>query len=206
MIDLKVADTTRFAARALAVPLRSVARMAGLFEPWLLLLTRVWLAQAFLTLQIVAMVGSSQGPSAALAGAWWRDTFQQIAASGWGSAIEALCPLLLILGLAVRPASLLLLIQVAILQQGRTTLHVFWVLLLACLIVRGAGRISLEALFARGVSRSAIPGVRLVTSLRHWCDRRGTPIMLVTLRLVIAGVLLFRFGDAGKQVYVRTGK
>ncbi len=195
-VDVGASEDAHLTARALAVPLRLAARLAGLLEPWLLLATRVWLAQAFLGLQVAAMLGPGRDLSATLGEAWWIDTFRQVAESGWGSAIQAFCPLLLIVGLAVRPASVLLLLQVVLLHQGRATLHVFWVLLLVCLVVRGAGRVSLEGLFARGAGDSALPGVRLVGAIHRRLDRRGTPILLLLLRLVIAAVLVFRSGDA----------
>ena len=193
-IDAEATETAHFAARALAVPLRLVARLAGLLEPWLLLLTRVWLAQAFLSLQLASMMATGHDLSATLGEAWWVDIFRQVAASGFGAAIQAICPLLLIVGLAVRPASVLMLIQVLLLQQGRATLHVFWVVLLVGLVVRGAGRLSVEAVFVRGASDSALPGVRMVGAIHRWLDRVATPVLLLMLRLVVAAALMFRSG------------
>ena len=61
--------------------------------------------------------------------------------------------------------------------------------------MRGAGRISLESLFGRGAAVSALPGVRVVTAIHSWLDKHGTPILLLVLRLLVAGVLVFRSGD-----------
>ena len=190
------AEMARKAAQALAGPLRLIVRLVGLLRPWLLLLTRIWLAQAFLTLQVTAMLGAGRHLATAPVGAWWIDTFRQVAASGWGAAIQALCPLLLMVGLAVRPASMLLLVQVAALQQGHVTLHVFWVLLLVGLVVSGAGRISLGALFARGAMESALPGVAVVGSAHRWLEQGGKPVLLLALRMTTAAVLLFRFENS----------
>ena len=193
--ESKASEAAYRLARALAAPLGVGAKLARLFEPWLLLLTRVWLAQAFPTLQVLSMLGGDHDLSAALAGVWWIDTFRHVAASGPGSAVQALCPLLLALGLALRPAAFLMLVQVVLLGPGRETLHTFWVTLLAGLLVRGPGRFSLEGLLGHGVAESALPGVQIVTMIHDWLDRRGTPIMLVALRLLVATVLLFRSGD-----------
>ena len=193
--EVDASDLAHRAARALAVPLRIGARLVGLFEPWLLLLTRVWIAQAFLTLQAASMFGTDHGLSATLTGVWWIDTFHRIASSGWGSAVQTLCPVLLILGLGARPAAALMLIQVVLLTKGSEALHVFWIMLLVCLLVRGPGRLSLEGLFGRGAAESALPGVRLITAIHGWLDRRGTPVLLLALRLLVASVLVFRSGD-----------
>ena len=186
----------RRTARVLAIPLRFGAKLAGLFEPWLLLLARVWLAQAFLTLQVAAMFANEHDLSATLGGVWWVGFYRQVEASGLGAALQTICPLLLILGLAVRPASALMLIQVLMLQHGRESLHVFWAVLLVCLLVRGTGRLSLEGLLGRGALESALPGVRAIAALHHWLDWRGTPVLLLALRLLVASVLVLRSGSA----------
>ena len=188
-------ETALKGARALAAPLRVGSKLVGLFEPWLLLLSRVWLAQAFLTLPIASMLGTGQDLSATLGRAWWFDTFQRVASSGWGSTALALLPVLLLLGLAVRPVSVLMLIPVAMLRPGRETVHVFLSMLLICLLVRGAGRLSLDGLFGRGVASSALPGARLVSTIRDKLDRHGPSFLFLVLRLLVATVLVFRSGD-----------
>lgn len=177
-------------ARTAAVPLRVAARLAGLFEPWLLLLARAWLAQAYLGLLLAAMLGPGDGLSATLTGAWWVDLLRQLAASGWGTALQALCPLLLIAGLAARPAAALMIVQAAVLDDSHARLHLFWVALLACLVARGPGRFSIEGALGRGAADSALPGVRLTVATHRWLERRGTPVALLAFRFLVAGAML----------------
>ena len=81
--ESETSETVHKAARSLAVPLRFVAGLAGWLEPWLLLFTRIRLAQVFLALQF-DMLMSGHNQSATFAGTWWLDTLRQVATSGWG--------------------------------------------------------------------------------------------------------------------------
>ena len=63
-----------------------------------------------------------------------------------GTFFELLCPVLLFIGLGTRAAAFILLIMTAFIQityQQHIT-HIYWMILLAVLILQGAGRISLD--------------------------------------------------------------
>lgn len=73
--------------------------------------------------------------------------------------IEVTAPILLVMGLATRPAALVLLgmttvIEVFVYPQAWPT-HIQWVAMMLVLLCRGAGSVSLDHLIKRWVHRSA---------------------------------------------------
>jgi putative oxidoreductase len=77
------------------------------------------------------------------------------------TAIELTCPLLLILGLATRPAAAVLLGMTLVIQlfvyPENWPDHILWGSILAYLVARGAGAVSLDHLIARAVGRRSMP-------------------------------------------------
>ncbi len=76
----------------------------------------------------------------------------------WVTAVaEIALPVLLLVGLATRPAALGLLLMTAVIQliapDGWVNFHLYWAALALALIALGAGRLSIDALLAR-LSRS----------------------------------------------------
>ncbi len=158
--------------------------------PWLALFIRLWLARAFLVVQVTGlMLGDAAAP---LTGAWWADTIHRVASSTPGTLIQAACPLLLLIGLFTRPAALAMLLQVALLPpQGMTPDRgALWVALLAWMALSGPGALSLDRLLGRGAAASALPGHRALAAAIAWTDRHLAPAGLLLLRLVLAAALL----------------
>ena len=160
-------------------------------ERWLLLATRLWLAQAFLVLQ-VSMLMSGTGLTAALSGGFWEAGTRAVFASGFGGAIQALCPLLLALGLLTRPAAAAMILQVLLLHHAgeRASLDALWIVLLVSLTILGPGTFSLDRWLGPGTANSAVPGMRAVAAFYAALTRRGTPLLLIGLRVLIALVVL----------------
>jgi len=154
-----------------------------LVAPWLALVIRLWLAQAFAIAGIAAMMhGAPQGGSGLLA---------VVAASGVGVAIQAACPILLALGLLTRPAALALIVQAQLLRipgvAGDAPLY--WTVLLAWLAVFGAGALSLDRLLARGAESVAVPGAAALLHAADWFTRYAGPLAQLALRLWLAAEL-----------------
>jgi putative oxidoreductase len=65
--------------------------------------------------------------------------------------IELVCPVLLVVGLLTRVATIPLLIMIAIIQATFMSHHdhMYWALLLGTLMLKGAGPFSLDALYSR---------------------------------------------------------
>ena len=171
--------------------LQAVDTVSRWLRPWLALLIRAWLAQAFLVSQVGGLMLGGQ-LDAPLSGAWWTAAAQQVAHSAPGTIIQAVCPLLLLAGLLTRPASLAMLIQVALVPPTGMTADrgALWVALLAWLLVSGPGTLSLDALFARGASASALPGRRALAAAIAWLDSWLAPPILLLLRLLAAVAIL----------------
>ena len=112
------------------------ARVLGSLEPVPLAASRLWLAQAFIVLQVtMSMHGAAPGD--ALRGVWWENTLHGVVASGFGTSLQAICPVLVAVGLFCRPAGTLLLVQVLLIRilpldaAGEpSTVRVFWIVLL----------------------------------------------------------------------------
>jgi putative oxidoreductase len=67
------------------------------------------------------------------------------------TAFELICPILLVLGLMTRFATLPLLVITAVIQATYISHpdHLYWALLLGILLLKGAGALSLDALWCR---------------------------------------------------------
>ena len=84
----------------------AVSALGAALGPWLDLAIRLWLAQAFLVVQVREMMASpSSGPSAPLGPSWWLGALHGVMASGPGAAFQGACPVLLAVGLLCRPVA-----------------------------------------------------------------------------------------------------
>jgi putative oxidoreductase len=75
-----------------------------------------------------------------------------------GTALELLCPILLVLGIGTRPAAAILLIMTAVIEltsdpdflsEAASTQHQYWMILLSVLVFYGAGKLSLDYLIRK---------------------------------------------------------
>ena len=183
---------------ALFGPIPALAARAGQFlggvvQPWAALAVRLWLAQAFLAPQVAAMMGLrlNQGLAAPLGPGWWSGLAMHVAQSGFGAAVQALCPLLVAAGLLTRPAAMAMLIEAVLvpLPPWSGALRPFWIALLAWLVVSGPGIFALDRLLGRGLRRSALPGAAFVATVYAWVERVLAPVALCALRLWLAAAL-----------------
>jgi NADH dehydrogenase/putative oxidoreductase len=162
--------------------------------PLLDLFIRLWLAEIFWTSGLVKMQNWMIGlsPSAHEYPVSWLDAVT----AGWvGEAVELICPPLLVLGLATRFAALPMLTLSLVIQFSFQALdqHIFWAVLLAWFVVKGAGPISLDALIGRGIAATALPLTGTTTHFFDLVSRWGDPVIKFLLRCWIA-VLFFRSG------------
>jgi hypothetical protein len=129
-----------FAVRSVAAVSAFATKALG---PWLDVVIRLWLAQAFLTLAIATMMTGSG--AAGLADAGWLGLLHTLTTSGFGVAVQSLFAVLLLLGLFSRLAATPMFVQSLFLQTGGawSDIHLFWAALLGWLIVMGPGPVSL---------------------------------------------------------------
>jgi len=103
---------------------------------------RLWLAQAFLALQVSTMMAGGVAAAeleAPLAGGWWFSLAMQVAHSGAGTLVQLACALLLALGLLSRLAALAMLVEALLipLPGAGETLRPFWVVLICFIALMG---------------------------------------------------------------------
>ncbi len=180
----------RAVGRTLAAMMPALAAALG---PWLDLAIRLWLAQAFLVVQVQEMMLGA-GPaelSAPLGTAWWYGALHGVMASSLGILVQTTCPVLLALGLLARPAALAMLVQALVLPgmgAAGPDAHLFWTALLLRVVLLGPGPVSLDSLLGRGADSVAIPGVAAVGRAFARLRRTAGPTYQLGLRLWLAAV------------------
>jgi len=188
----------REAARAMAVAV-AVAQTA--IGPWLDLAIRLWLAQAFLVVQVHEMMAApapSRGLGAPLGPSWWLGALHGVMVSGPGLVVQTACPLLLALGLLSRPVAFAMLVQAAVTPDAGPDGRLFWMALLLRVALLGPGALSLDSLVRRGASSRALPGAALAGRVNTWLLRWGSMVCPLGLRfwlaLAPAGIALAALG------------
>ena len=168
----------------------SLATAAAALGPWLDLLIRLWLAQAFLVVQVTEMMlgAGPAGLDAPLGTAWWYGALHGVMASSLGLVVQTACPVLLALGLLARPAALAMLVQALVFSGmgAGPDAQVFWTALLLRVVLLGPGALSLDSLLRRGADSVAIPGAATARHAFAWLRRTGGPAYQVGLRLWLA--------------------
>ena len=177
---------------------RRIGHIVGIAEktvgPLLDLLIRLWLAKIFWASGMVELqnwtgallLSTHQYPLS------WLDP---ITATRFVAAIELIGPPLLVVGLATRFAALPMLILSLVIQfsDQASDQHLFWAVLFAWFVVKGAGPISLDALIGRGIAATAVPLAGPITRFLDFLSRWGDPAIKLLLRCWIAA-LFFRSG------------
>jgi len=193
-------------ARALGrIAAAAVSACGTALGPWLDLAIRLWLAQAFLVVQVREMMAgpAGQGLGAPFGTAWWSGALHGVMASSLGVAVQTACPLLLALGLLARPAAAAMLVQALVLPTAGPDAHLLWMALLLRVAVLGPGPLSLDRLLRPGLENSALPGAAVVGHAFAALQRWGRPAYQLGLRLWLAsapaaiGLTAFGAGPPG---------
>jgi NADH dehydrogenase/putative oxidoreductase len=156
----------------------------ALFAPWLSLLIRLWLAQAFI-IAGVHQVMDHAGEQAMIG--WQPALLHEITSSDPGIAVQAICPVLLAIGLFTRLAAVALVLQTLFLPVAGVgpEARLFWAALLMSLIVYGPGPFSVDRLLRRGAHSSAVPGAASIVAASAWITRRLGPVFLVAALILL---------------------
>ena len=104
---------------------------------------------------------------------------------------QVMGPVLLALGLLVRPVALLMLILTLLAQSlgAPQDEHLFWAALFGWYVVQGAGPLSLDRVLAKGLANSPLPLARQAIVASGWVNREFGPLYLLGLRLWLAAAL-----------------
>lgn len=179
----------RAAGRLLAA---SMAAAGAALAPWLDLAVRLWLAQAFLVVEVDQMM---RGPVPVPSGlGWWLRAAHDAMVSSPGLVVGTVCPLLLAAGLLARPAAVAMLVPALLMPAllmpvagpGVDGAHLFWTALLLRVALLGPGTLSLDHVLSRGAEHGALPGAAAVAGLLKRLRHRGGPVWQLGLRLWLA--------------------
>ena len=192
-----------FKQRVLARPVAWLASAIRLSQrglwPFLDLVIRLWLAQTFF---VSGLLKAANWDNALYLAAneypvSWLDP---VAAACLGVTIEIGGAVMLALGLGTRVAAFAMLCLSLVIQFNYLAFdtHLFWVALLGCYVVHGAGPISLDRSLARGLVESALPfGAFFLRAAGRMTATLSSPFLLV-LRVWLALAMLAAAGvDVG---------
>jgi putative oxidoreductase len=176
-------------AAASATAVRWLQRGAA---PWLELLLRLALAQAFFVSALLKLADWST--ALALATSEYPVSWlSPQAAAVLGVGVELLGAVSVALGLGTRFGALALLALSVVIQveYRALDLHLFWIAWCVWLVLRGAGSLSLDRLLARGLADSALPLAAPLARGFAALGARGVPAYLLALRLWGAGTIVW---------------
>ena len=163
----------------------------ALLWPCFDLLLRLWLAQIFWVSGIQKLTNweTALYLSANEYPVSWLDP---ITAAYIGVAIEFLCPIFLALGLATRAAALpmLILSLVIHIEYQPFNSQLYWAVLLAWYVIKGAGPLSLDRQIGRGLVDSALPLTGSIATLFQQLSDFLGPLHLLFLRCWLALMLV----------------
>jgi len=180
------------AARAWRIAVDSTVRGAA---PLLDLYVRLVLAQGFFVSGLLK--AANWDNALALARYEYPVSWLDPVTAAWsGAAVELVAPVLLAFGLATRAAALSLLLLALVIQFNYQALdtHLLWAALFGWYVVRGAGVLSLDRLFANGLADSALPLAAPVMRVLDRVTRHLEPLYRLVLRGWLAVALLMAFG------------
>jgi NADH dehydrogenase FAD-containing subunit/uncharacterized membrane protein YphA (DoxX/SURF4 family) len=163
-----------------AQAVRSVERMVG---PLLDVLIRWSLAQMFLVSAVLKLADWDRALD--LARYEYPVTWLDPVTAAWlGLGVELAGGILLAAGLGARVAALALAALSLVIQFEYRALdaHLFWVVLLGWIVVRGAGPFSLDRMLAPGLAQSALPLARFAAKMLERLTKVAVPIHQLLLR------------------------
>ncbi|NBX02656.1 MAG: DoxX family protein [Alphaproteobacteria bacterium] len=118
---------------------------SDVLRPVLLLVVRIYIAKVFFMSGLVK-IDDFSNTVALFADEYQVPLLPPYLAAVLGTMFELACPVLLVLGLATRAATLPLLAMTAVIQftYDQNIQHAYWAMLLATILVSGAGRFSID--------------------------------------------------------------
>jgi NADH dehydrogenase/putative oxidoreductase len=179
----RLADAMRLWSDAVRVAQRTLGPLADL-------LIRLWLAQVFFVSGVLK--ASNWDNALLLAEHEYPVSWLGPVTAAWlGATIELGGSVLLALGLATRIAAAPMLALALVIQVEYHALdtHLFWAVLCAWYLVRGAGPLSIDAMVARGLAAAPLPVVPALIERIGTMSKRALPLLQLALRLWLAGAL-----------------
>jgi uncharacterized membrane protein YphA (DoxX/SURF4 family) len=138
------------------------------------LLVRLALAKAFFALGMFPGIGAADFPTA------WPMII-----------VRVVGPVLLAIGLLVRPVALLMLVLTLRAQFSGSAQdeHLFWAALFGWYVVQGPASLSLDRLLSNGMKHSPLPLAGLAIAAGDWVNHAIGPLFVLAIRLWLAAAL-----------------
>ena len=138
------------------------------------LLVRLALAKAFFALGMFPGIGTADFPTA------WPMIIVQV-----------IGPVLMAIGLLVRPVALLMLVLTLRAQFSGAAQeeHLLWAALFGWYVVCGPASLSLDRLLSKGMKHSPLPLAELAIAAGDWVNRAIGPLYVLAIRLWLAAAL-----------------
>ena len=138
------------------------------------LLVRLALAKAFFALGMFPGIGAADFPAA------WPMIIVQV-----------IGPVLMAIGLLVRPIALLMLVLTLRAQFSGAAQeeHLLWAALFGWYVVCGPASLSLDRLLSKGMKHSPLPLAELAIAAGDWVNRAIGPLYVLAIRLWLAAAL-----------------
>jgi NADH dehydrogenase/putative oxidoreductase len=105
--------------------------------------------------------------------------------------VQVIGPVLMAIGLLVRPVALLVLVLTLRAQFSGAAQeeHLFWAALFGWYVVRGPASLSLDRLLSKGMKHSPLPLATLAIAAGDWVRRAIGPLYVLAIRLWLAAAL-----------------
>jgi len=109
-------------------------------------------------------------------------------ATAWSTIIvQVIGPVLMAIGLLVRPVALLMLVlTLAQVSGAAQEEHLFWAALFGWYVVHGPASLSLDRLLSKGMKHSPLPLATLAIAAGDWARRAIGPLYVLAIRLWLA--------------------
>ena len=168
------------------------------------LLIRIWIGKLALVLSV--LISTDWAMAVSMAAGSYPIPVAALGSTALLSQVYWLAAVSLILGLATRvgAAALLALAVTSHIRVATLDLNLFWMALLACYVLLGADRLSLDRLLSQGVKSSPLPQIGALITFLDATRPALTAIYLLTLRIALMLTLLLAGGHMATAMITTT--
>src|SRR6516162_1509467 len=182
----------------------AIAFLSRTVWPLVDLLIRIWIGKLALVLSV--LISTDWAMAVSMASGSYPIPVAALGSTALLSQVYWLAAVSLILGLATRvgAAALLALAVTSHIRVATLDLNLFWMALLACYVLLGADRLSLDRLLSQGVKSSPLPQIGALITFLDATRPALTAIYLLTLRIALMLTLLLAGGHMATAMITTT--
>jgi hypothetical protein len=182
----------------------AVAFLTRTAWPLIDLLIRIWIGKLALVSSV--LISTDWGMAVGMAAGSYPIPVEGLGSTALMSQVYWLAAVSLILGLATRVgAAVLLALAVAShIRVAALDLNLFWMALLACYVLLGADRLSLDRLLSQGLKSGPLPKVGALITLLDAARPALTGMYLLALRVALMLTLLLAGGHMSTAMMTAT--